>query len=214
MTSAHFHPSDDTLTAFLLDELDASVHDEVDRHLESCDACLRSHAATAETLAALALAAPPVAPAAALRARVLAAAETAPTRSPAHRRPVRSRRWAPRLVPVALVAAIAAAVLVVAHPTAPDGRIATFSNAAGTLRVAGGSAQVASFGLAPAPPGRSYELWVLRPGEQPRPAGLVRAGDHPAIADVREGDRIAVTVEPAAGSPAPTSAPVAVATVT
>jgi anti-sigma-K factor RskA len=214
MTNAHFHPSNDTLTAFLLEELDPSVHDEVDRHIEGCDACLREHAATAETLAAIALAAPPVMPSATLRDRVLAAATTAPARAPARRPAIWSRRWGRRLVPVALVAAIAAAVIVTMRPTTPPARVAAFSNAAGTLRVGGGSAQVASFALAPAPPGRSYELWVLRPGAAPRAAGLVRAGDHPTLADVHPGDQVAVTVEPAAGSAVPTSAPVAVASVT
>ena len=70
-TREHFHPSDDVLIAFALDELGEALHEAVDSHVDECDHCQRQCAATNETLALLALAAPPVAPPPHLRARVL-----------------------------------------------------------------------------------------------------------------------------------------------
>ena len=71
MISADFHPSDDLLVGFALDELEPAQRDAVDAHLDECDRCQRDYAATTDTLALLALAAPPVEPPAHLRARVL-----------------------------------------------------------------------------------------------------------------------------------------------
>jgi anti-sigma-K factor RskA len=212
MITSHFHPSSDALVAFLLDELDADVREQIDRHLETCEACLQDHAAGAETLTALALTAPPRTPSGELRDRVLTVTTTAPAAGARSRRRRRLPRPALRhVVPLGLVAAIVAAALVVVHPGAGHGSVATFSHAAGTLQVEDGTARVASFALAAAPPGRSYQLWLLRPGRAPQPAALVQAGSHPAIAGVRPGDQVAVTLEPAGGSAAPTSAPLAVA---
>jgi anti-sigma-K factor RskA len=213
MSTSCFHPSGDAIVAFLLDELDADVHARIARHLEACEACLREHAAGAETLAALALAAPPQAPTAQLRRRVLAVAGEAPgAAAPARRHRLR-RPGLRHVVPLGLAAAVAAAALVVVRPDSGAGRVATFSHAAGELRVDGGTARLTSFTLPAAPPGRSYELWVLRPGHAPQPAGLIAVGGHPAIDGVRPGDQVAVTLEPARGSAAPTSAPVAVAAI-
>ncbi|MEV8123776.1 anti-sigma factor [Streptomyces sp. NPDC085944] len=60
------------------------------------------------------------------------------------------------------------------------------------------------------PPGdRVRQLWLMRPGAEPRPLGLID-GDTPLIASgLRRSDTsLAVTVEPAGGSARPTSAPV------
>jgi anti-sigma factor RsiW len=69
-------------------------------------------------------------------------------------------------------------------------------------------------GLRRLPPGRAYELWVMWPGGQ-RAAGMLtmpaRGAAGPAvIRGLAAGDAIGLTVEPAAGSPRPTSAPVLV----
>jgi hypothetical protein len=61
------------------------------------------------------------------------------------------------------------------------------------------------------PADRTYEMWVIRRGENPRPAGLFRSDqDGTALhvqseaLDVAEIVGVAVTVEPAAGSQVPT----------
>ncbi|MHB1431212.1 MAG: anti-sigma factor, partial [Streptosporangiaceae bacterium] len=69
-------------------------------------------------------------------------------------------------------------------------------------------------GLRRLPPGRAYELWVMWPGGQ-RAAGMLTmpasgAAGPAVIPGLAAGDTIGLTVEPAAGSPRPTSTPVLV----
>ena len=67
-------------------------------------------------------------------------------------------------------------------------------------------------GLGPAPAGKTYELWIVAQGEAPVPAGLFPGEDGREIAlvdgTVGEGEVVLVTVEPAGGVDAPTSAPI------
>ena len=76
-----------------------------------------------------------------------------------------------------------------------------------------GSAVLVADGLEPLSDDQTYELWFVR-GDQPVPAGLFEpdAGEATALLDgaMHEGDVIAVTVEPAGGSPTgqPTSDPI------
>jgi hypothetical protein len=65
-------------------------------------------------------------------------------------------------------------------------------------------------------PGQAYEMWLIPPGANatPRPAGLFQAAEtgaalhtFPGALDLSEIAAVAVTIEPAAGSPAPTSMP-------
>jgi anti-sigma-K factor RskA len=63
--------------------------------------------------------------------------------------------------------------------------------------------------------GKDYELWVIRKGSPPVPAGILKPGrDGKVIAEVKpellragRPDTFAVTVEPLGGSPAPTTDP-------
>ncbi len=68
--------------------------------------------------------------------------------------------------------------------------------------------------LQPLDPSRTYQMWVIPKGRDPRPAGLFRPRrDGSAIhrfqtwLDLSETAAIAVSVEPSSGSPAPTSTP-------
>jgi anti-sigma-K factor RskA len=72
-----------------------------------------------------------------------------------------------------------------------------------------GSLVFTASGLPALPSARSYQLWVMRPGG-PRSAGLLPAGPDGragpmVISGLGRGDRVGVTVEPAAGSARPTS---------
>jgi anti-sigma-K factor RskA len=76
--------------------------------------------------------------------------------------------------------------------------------------LAGGRALVASRSL-PARAGKDYQLWVIRGAGPPRPAGFLRpagqasAGEiDPALLRGAPPDALAVSLEPAGGSPAPT----------
>jgi hypothetical protein len=101
--------------------------------------------------------------------------------------------------------------------TAPDARIQTgHLTAGGTVTVVVSfrqrAAVVTTTGLGSLPPARVYQLWVMsRSGA--RSAGLFSSAgpDGPLLAsDVGPGDQIGITVEPADGTPRPTTAPVAV----
>jgi len=70
--------------------------------------------------------------------------------------------------------------------------------------------------LPPLPPGRAYEMWVIYKGSTPRPAGLFAGAGQGASAvhilagpiDTESLAVVAVTEEPDAGSPQPTSKPI------
>ncbi len=63
--------------------------------------------------------------------------------------------------------------------------------------------------------GRDYELWVIRSGSPPVPAGILKPGQDgkilaevdPTLLQAGRPDMFAVTVEPLGGSPAPTTTP-------
>jgi anti-sigma-K factor RskA len=73
--------------------------------------------------------------------------------------------------------------------------------------------------LPPAQAGKTYEMWVIPKGGAPRPAGLFQAQGGTALhilsgpVDVASLGAVAVTLEPEAGSAAPTSTPIIVAPV-
>ncbi len=74
--------------------------------------------------------------------------------------------------------------------------------------------------LPPAPAGKTYELWVIPKSGAPKPSGLFQSSAQGDAVYLREGavdlgstGAIAVTVEPEAGSNAPTTTPVVVAPV-
>jgi anti-sigma-K factor RskA len=67
------------------------------------------------------------------------------------------------------------------------------------------------------PPEKTYELWLIPTAGAPIPAGLFRPDAHGSAAVVKpplstgiEAKTFAITVEPSAGSPAPTSTPIMV----
>jgi anti-sigma-K factor RskA len=105
--------------------------------------------------------------------------------------------------------------------SAPDARTVTGSAQTGgsaTVVVSRSSGRIvfASSGLKRLPRSQTYELWLMSP-RSARPAGLLRpdaAGQtRPLVAgSLRDADRVGLTVEPAAGSPQPTTTPVLVLT--
>jgi anti-sigma-K factor RskA len=65
--------------------------------------------------------------------------------------------------------------------------------------------------VAPAPAGKTYEAWVIR-GKMALPAGIFKGGGTVNLTlsqDARPGDVIAITIEPAGGTKAPTTTPIA-----
>jgi anti-sigma factor RsiW len=203
--------------AYALDALDPAERAEYEEHLATCERCRDELAQLSVVAAELAFAAEPVAPPAALRARILDAARAErPNVVPL--RP----RW---LYPVAAVAAVAAcaAIGLAVWNVSLHNQLSSVNHQAltsvpvtgvpGTLVVsANGSAALLVSRIAPAPSGKTYEAWILQ-GKKATPAGLFQARGGrafvPITGKVPIGGRVAVTVEPAGGSPQPTTTPFA-----
>jgi len=201
--------------AYVLDALDPSDLEAFEEHLATCERCREGVAELSGAAGALAYAVPPVSPPPALRARILEAARAErPNVVPL--RP----RWA---MPAAAAAAIAACAAIglgvwdVSLHDRLDGahdqallRI-PISGASGSVVVAsGGSGALVLSNLAAAPAGKTYEAWVTR-GRAVSAAGLFRGGAATTIVALSRplvaGSQVAVTVEPAGGTPAPTRTP-------
>jgi len=150
-----------------------------------------------------------------------------------------SRRWTqmPRLAGAVAVASVAAAVglgitqistqhqldtvqasnaAITRVVQAPDARIEKKATVGGTVTVVFSSqrdaAVITTSKLTSLPSGRVYQLWVMSSAGA-RSAGLVSQpvqASQVLAAGVRSGDKIGMTVEPAGGTPKPTTAPVLV----
>jgi anti-sigma-K factor RskA len=112
----------------------------------------------------------------------------------------------------------AAGDAVAAVLAAPDARTVTGPVAGGTATVvvsrSRGQVVFASAGLRQLEKSETYELWLMGP-QAVRPAGLLRPDANgrtrPIVASpIADADRVGLTVEPAAGSPQPTTDPVLV----
>ena len=197
--------------AYALHALSPDEEREFEAHLAGCRACQDELATLSEGAAALAFAAPPEQPPAALRGRILDAARAErPNVVPL--RP----RWAYPAVAVAAVALGVAVGLGVwaaslhsrLHSTQAL-RALPVQGANGSVIVGrDGSAALVVSGLRPAPAGKTYEVWVMR-GTNAQPAGLF-ATSHGTVRLTRalpDGARVGVTLERAGGVARPTSAP-------
>ncbi|HEV2122815.1 MAG TPA: anti-sigma factor [Chloroflexota bacterium] len=93
---------------------------------------------------------------------------------------------------------------------APGGRVALI---APPENAAGQEARLVLVDLPEAPPGRTYQLWLIA-GGTPRSAGTFQGSEDVRTVSVqgdpRQAQVVAVTVEPRGGSPAPTSQPILV----
>jgi anti-sigma-K factor RskA len=103
----------------------------------------------------------------------------------------------------------------VGGPRVMSATLAPQGGRAGTGRVlvdtSSGSAGLVLTGLAPAPEGKTYELWAIRGSKPPEPAGLVKVDPQhgvamsvPTLAAPSEITAFAVSIEPLGGSSAPT----------
>jgi anti-sigma-K factor RskA len=215
--------------AYALDALSPDEADEFVRHLEGCTAC-RDEVRELQEVAARMGASEGVAPPAALKARVLAAADRMPQLpprvTPIER--VRSRRWTTRVAgavaaAVVLATGVGVAVNELRQPdkqvqqaasvfAAPDAHIDVVPTAnGGRLRVAT-SASYAQMELEtkalPKVGDRTYQLWAIRNG-RPTSIGLITDLSKGEILPLpAPGTTVAITIEPAGGSPQPTGKPI------
>jgi anti-sigma-K factor RskA len=213
--------------AYALDALSDEEAKQFRMHLRDCASC-REEVRELRQAAAQMGESEPIAPPSALKARILAAADQQPQLppnvSPIER--VRSRRWTARIAAVA-----AAAVLVVAAGLgisqfrssdhqgdvaqvfqASDAHEAAVKTRAGaTVTVATsrrlGKMAVETEALPKLSDQRVYQIWAIHDGT-PTSAGLVEDPNRgAAMALPSAGTLVAITVEPAGGSRAPTTAP-------
>jgi anti-sigma-K factor RskA len=199
--------------AYALDGLDDDERRAFEDHLAGCERCREEVAAYSVAAESLAYGAGPAEPPPVLRDRILVAARAErPNVVPL--RP----RWA---YPVAAVAAVAACVAIglgiwnvslhnrLSNPQALQ--TVPVAGTPGSLVVgSNGSAALVLYRLDSAPAGKTYQAWVINGKKAPVAAGLFRGGGTtfvPLASKVRTGSVVAVTVEPAGGSDAPTTKP-------
>jgi anti-sigma-K factor RskA len=209
-----------TLTAaYALDALDPDERGAYEEHLATCERCREELGRLSVVTAELAFAADPVSPPPALRERILDAARSErPNVVPLRPR----RRAAVAAVAVAAVAVCAAVGLgiwnISLHDQLSNTRQQTLqripmTGVPGSLVVSpSGRAALVVYRIGAAPAGKTYEAWIVQ-GAKATPAGLFRGGGAtflPIAHAVPKGAVVAVTVEPAGGSPAPTTKPFAV----
>ena len=186
---------------FALDALDQSEVEAFERHLKSCVDCEHELAELRFAAVALAFAVEPTVPTTSLRLRVLDVG--------AQVIPLRRRRRPTTLLAVATVAAACAVVAAAVRPWETDDSSGGFrryaaTGASATLLVSrSGEAVLAARRLPPPAAGTVYELWVIA-GGRPQPAGLFRGPLATLTRPVPHGATVAVSVEPAGGSPRPT----------
>ncbi len=175
---------------FVLGALEPGDARAFTRHLESCAACRDEVAALAPAVDALPLSAPRYEVSTALRRRVMQQVRSEPKRTsapptgapswslraapglhrPALRRPVLGR---PALAgALGLVVAAALAAIGVIGTTGSRARVIQASVGRAELRIAAGRGELVIHHLPPAPPNRTYELWLQRGIRAPAPSTL------------------------------------------
>ena len=228
----------DLLGAYAVDALDDLERRAFERHLAGCDECARELPgllATAAAIGAAEAAPPPVA----LRERVLAAAtatgqERAEPDAAAPVAIARRRRAALRWMPAAAGVLLLATTGLGVGLAVTSSRLDDARQEAGELRrtleeltvarsmeipsggrlevtTGAGAAMVRLAGVADPARGRTYQLWLVPASGDPVPSVLLPDGDTVAYVErMGEPAALALTSEPAGGSPAPTTQPLAV----
>jgi anti-sigma-K factor RskA len=221
--------------AYALDGLTDVERRRFETHLGECDTCADEVEGMRETVTRLATAAAEDPPEP-LRERVLLqAARTRQVpprvRRPDHRR-VHRLGWMLSAACLVLAVVLGVATLraqrtkegadalnrdIAAVMAAPDARTVTAAvrpSGSGTVVASRslGKAVIVMSGLPRLSSAKTYELWFMGP-RAPRPAGTMRPPAHgnpkPVLAaGFGDATQIGVTVEPAGGSPRPTSAPI------
>jgi anti-sigma-K factor RskA len=221
--------------AYAVNALDDVERAAFERHLADCEVCAAEVAGLRDAAATMTHAVS-VTPPPALRDRVLAQVATTRVLPPVTR-PRRAGRRRSFLVAAAAAAVIAAGGgLAISQPWQPDARQLTASeqvlNAADAHRVSapvqGGGritvvrsdrmheAVLLADGVPPAPSGHVYQVWFQNSEGRMVSAGLMPADKDSMLlaGDPRTAQAVGITVEPAGGSEAPTTTPVALVELT
>ena len=210
----------DLTAGYALDALDPDERARYEEHLASCESCRAELQEFWHVAGALGRAAGGPTPPASLRDRILQQARDERPNVV----PLRRRITAPILASAAAVAALVAVALGVwslglsndlDHANSvvdvlgdPNARVhSTTGGEANLVVTPTGRAALVVRKMAPAPPGKDYEIWVFEQGV-PKRAGLFET---PGVAmlsrRVAPGQTVAVTLEPDGGVDAPTGNP-------
>jgi anti-sigma-K factor RskA len=217
---------DELIYGQALHALSSDEEEHVALHVAECERCRRQLREAEAVAASLAYAAPAVEPPPDLRARVLAAVEpvveAAPATAPVPRRAPGRFAWWPRFAVVAVPALAAVVIGMLVWNVSLRGDLSSLHGqlshgTAGNLSGVGNvvvntNGQATLFAsLRQAPAGKTYEAWVIQ-GKVALPAGIFQGGGTLKLTltkPAKPGDVIAITVEPAGGTKAPTTTPIA-----
>jgi anti-sigma-K factor RskA len=221
----------DSLPAYALGSLDANEIGRVEEHLSSCWICRDESTSFQAVADELSFAAPPAAPSADLRERLM---QRVPTARPRERLPEQAskRPWLERLLPawglasLCLLIGLAGSNLVLWQRLnqLPAGTTSLGMRAVPLSAPVAGSAATGFVlisadgedgalivdGLPPLEEGQEYQLWLIRDGE--RTSGAVFSTDENSYGGTRiraplsllEYSAVGITIEPEGGSPEPT----------
>jgi len=241
MSAADHARWSEDVASYLLGALPDPEREAFERHLAGCAECRREVEDLGVAVDALPAAAPPVTPPPELRQRIMAVVDSeasllaaaggraderpqparAPRRSLFGRR--RSLRPAFALAASVVLLAVGAALggilaggggerTVVAQTSGPA------AQASARLKVSDDGSQLVLSDFPQPPPGRVYQVWTQRPGQNPEPTDVLWTplADGSATVSVPGSlngvQKVLVSAEPRGGSAAPTSMPVVAAT--
>ena len=235
----------DAAGGYVLNALTDDERTAYEAHLATCPECRAEVSDLRFAADALPLSPPPVVPPPALKARIMAEVEreaallasaAKPDRAAAPAEPARRRRRfagsaAALPFPRASIAALACAMLLlgvvlggVLLGGGSDARTIPFQSslpqAAAQLEVSDDGATLVAKGLPVPPEGKTYMVWLARPGQAPEPTSALftpnRDGSATAgvAGDLKGVETVLVNTEPVGGSTTPTSASILTAELT
>jgi anti-sigma-K factor RskA len=225
---------EDAAGTYVLEALPDAERAGYEAHLETCPACRAEVADLRVAVEALPVSPPPMLPSPALKARIMAevereAALLASAAQPTRTEPSRpKRRWSGFRLPMPALALACAALIIglgaggVLFGGGDDSRTIPFKSsiptASAELEMGDDGAIVVANGLPPTPAGKTYMVWIQRPGHAPEPTSALftprRDGSATAsvTGDMKGVESVLVNTEPVGGSTTPTSDPVLTAT--
>lgn len=225
-------PWEDAAGAYVLGALPDDERRGFEAHLATCEACRAEVDELGGAADVLPVSAPAMVPPPALKARIMAEVEREAAllaaAGPQADLPARAkrerRRWlgfpAVGLACVTLLAGIAVGAVLFKSGTTTLQFTPSGSQAVAELDVTGDKAVLVARDLPSPGAGKTYQVWLKRPGQAPEPTAALFTprSDGSATATVTgklsDGDQVLVTAEPDGGSPAPTSDPVLAAKMT
>ena len=221
---------DDAAASYILGALPEAERAQFEAHLEGCPACREELEELRVAAEALPVAAPPMRPPPALKARIMAEVEREAALLQGAREPDEPRRrrfaWPRFALPMPAVAALACGALLVGLGAGAflfggsGGQTVHFeraggltANASAELDVSDGRAVLVARGLPEPAAGRVYQVWLQRDGRAPEPDAVFTVdrmgrGSVGVLGDVKGAAKVLVTDEPRGGSDVPTRQPV------